>query len=121
MLSRYWLTHQRDVAPPTWVIDIFLELSIPYENILTVLERLFFNEEPPFQGRNRRNIANCIIYVVHCWFEDSSRGGRLVFGGAENAAAVAETLRSVVSAGVLDEATTEQARLLRLRVEHVLR
>jgi nuclear pore complex protein Nup155 len=121
MLSRYSLTFQRNVAPPTWVVDLFLDLSVPPEAVLAVLESLFFSGEPPFQGRTRRFVANDIVYVTRRWFEESARRGGIVFGGEDNIVAVAETLRSVLSAGVLDDHVAEEARILRMRIEQVLR
>ena len=121
MLSRYAFTHQRGVGPQTWVVDVFLDLHVPYETLVAVLENMFFNEEAPFQGRNRRVPATYLVYVIQRWWEDSTRAGGLALGGVENCIAMSDTLRVVMTAGVLEEGPMEVARVLRANIEQVLR
>lgn len=121
MLANYSIANLQNSAPPNWVIDIFLDLSAPYETLLSTLESMFYADEPPLNGRNRRFIANDIVYMSRRWYEESVRGGGLAFGGEENAVAVAEALRVVMGAGVLDQEMMEEARVMSARVEQVLR
>ena len=121
MLFRYYLTEQRDSAPPTWPVDIFVKLSVPYESIIPTLEIIFINNESPFTGRNRRVVAQNILYVVRRWLEDTSAGGGLLLGGEDNLVAVAGTLRAILSSGSLDEKESEEARILTTKIDQALR
>ncbi|KAL8896085.1 MAG: hypothetical protein Q9192_003271 [Flavoplaca navasiana] len=120
MLKRYAFNFQHNVGPATWVVDIFTDLQVPYEAIYAVLENMFYNDEAPFQGRNRRLIGNDIVYVARAWFQDSIRGSGTVFGGEDNALAVSEMLHTVMQSG-LDERRLEECQNLRMRIENMLR
>ncbi|KAK5149498.1 hypothetical protein LTR04_007040 [Oleoguttula sp. CCFEE 6159] len=117
MLEKYAFEHQRGKGPATWVVDTFLDLSVPYETVLPILEAMFYNDEAPFEGRNRKYIANDMLYVIHRWFVDSSRSGTVVFGSDENAAAISETLKVLLQNGGMDEARVEQCELLRVKID----
>jgi len=108
-------------GPPHWPVDLFVEVQTPYEILLTALENIFYGNEPPFNGQNRRSVAKAIVYVCQKWFDTSLRSGGIEFGGEENAVAVAETLQAVVAAGVLDQRGLEGARVLLGKVEQALR
>lgn len=121
MLANYAVTNIQNSGPPNWVIDVFLDLNAPCETLLSTLETMFYADEAPLNGRNRRFIANDIIYLSRRWYENSVKGGGLAFGSEENAVAVAEALRVVIGAGVLDQDMSEEARGLSAKVEQVLR
>lgn len=146
MLSRYAFEFQRNIGPATWVIDTFLDLSVPHESLLTVLEAMFYADEVPFRGRNRRYIARDIVHVIKLWFTQStgmlgigmnggadslgmslgmSGGGERMFGSEENAGAVVELLRAVTDEDPLamgvERNEREEWRVLRMRVEAALR
>ncbi|KAI9844451.1 MAG: hypothetical protein M1838_002187, partial [Thelocarpon superellum] len=96
LLEAYAIEYQRAVGPSTWVIDTFLALLVPYEALLPVLEAIFYNDEPPFTGRNRRYIAEHIYYVCEKWFVEGIRSGSgRILGGDGNAAAVTNLLAVV--------------------------
>ncbi|KAI9824104.1 MAG: hypothetical protein M1832_002174 [Thelocarpon impressellum] len=121
MLEAYAYEHQRGVGPPSWVIDTFLAAQVPYDALLPVLEGMFYNDEPPFRGRNRRHIADEILYVSQRWFaEDVRSGGGSVLGGDANAAGVAHLL-GVVGESPAGEAKRGEFRELRGRIEAFLR
>lgn len=120
MLERYAIEFQKGVGPETWVVDTFIDVSVPYESLFPVLESMYYNDEAPFQGRNRRFIANDIIYVVRRWFQDSSRDAGKSLGGESNALAISQTLSMLQQAG-LDRQREEECQSLRLRIEHMLR
>ena len=120
MIFRYYLTQQREVAPVTWPVDIFLNLSIPFESIVSTLETIFANSEAPFTGRNRRIVSENLVYVIRRWYADTALSGGIVLGGEDNLSAVASTLRAVLSAGVLDDRETEEARVLAMRINQAL-
>ncbi|KAL8709320.1 MAG: hypothetical protein Q9220_005913 [cf. Caloplaca sp. 1 TL-2023] len=120
MLKRYAFNFQHNVGPETWVLDLFIDLQVPFEAIYGVLENMFYNDEPPFQGRNRRLIGNDIVYVARLWFQDSIRGSGALFGGEDNAIAVSEMLHTVMQSG-LDERRLEESQNLRMRIETMLR
>ena len=121
MLETYAHEHQRGVGPPRWVIDTFLAASVPYGALLPVLEAMFYNDEPPFTGRNRRYIADDILYVCQKWFEEDARGGGdSILGGEENALAVSHLL-GVVGESAAGETKKGEWRELRARIEAFLR
>lgn len=74
ILERYAFEFQNGVGPRSWPVDCLIGVDVPFESLFTVLEGMFYNDEAPFQGRNRRYIANDIMYVVELWFQNSSRG-----------------------------------------------
>ena len=120
MLKTYEFDYQRDIGPATWVVDLFIELDIPFEAILGPLEAMFRYNERPFHGANRRCIANDIVYVLQRWFQQSSQRAGMVFGSEANAAEISHTLLMLTQNG-LDEARVEQCQVLRTRIEHILR
>ena len=120
MLERYAFEFQRNVGPAHWVIDVFLDLQVPYDVILSVLERMFYNDEAPFQGRNRKHIADDILYICRRWYEDTIRTVQQPFGGHETVAAVSQLLRLVTENGI-DPDKREECATLRQRLEQFLR
>ena len=121
ILEKYAFEFQNGVGPRTWPMDSLIGVDVPFESLFTVLEGMFYNDEAPFQGRNRRYIANDIIYVVGLWFQDSSRGAGKVLGGEDNAAAITQTLMMLQQSGMLDEEMLDECRSLRARIELMLR
>ena len=119
-IRKYALEFQTGVGPDTWVVDTFVDLQVPFESILSALEEMFYRDEAPFQGRNRRFIANDIIYIVGLWYRDSSRGAGVAFGGESNAEAISQLLQVLLQSD-LDDQRAEQCQALRLRIEHTLR
>lgn len=120
MLKRYAHHFQPETGSETWVLDIFIDLQIPFESIYATLENMFYNDEPPFQGRKRRLIGNDLVYIARMWFQDSIRGSGSPFGGEDNAAAVSQLLHLVMQSG-LDERRLEEFQNLRMRIETLLR
>lgn len=121
ILQKYAFEYQNGVGPRTWPMDTLIGVDVPFESLSTVLEGMFYNDEAPFQGRNRRYIANDIIYIAGLWFQDSNRGTGKIFGGEGNAAAITQILMMLQQSGLLDEKTMDECRALRVRIEHMLR
>ncbi len=121
MLERYAFEYQRLVGPPTWVVDTFLDLSVPYESLISTLEAMFYNDEIPFRGKNRKYIATDMFHVIQRWFAESSQMGikGALFGGEENARVISQTL-GVLAANGLDERQVEEASVLKTRIEHMV-
>ncbi|KAL5340402.1 Non-repetitive/WGA-negative nucleoporin C-terminal-domain-containing protein [Aspergillus crustosus] len=120
MLERYALEHQRNVGPPTWVIDTFFDLGVPHETIYSVLESMYYTDEAPFHGSNRRIIARDLLYTIEHWFHDTVRLGGVVFGSDVIAERVVEMLVLLQQGGI----TAEQmavAHELRARISDILR
>lgn len=123
ILERYAFEHQRNEAPPHWVVDIFLSLEIPHERLYDVLETMFFTNEHPFVGSNRRFIADDLIYIISGWFHDTTKVSGVVFGSEPAAERVEELLTVMLQnaqvAG-LDERILGQTRILRERIASLL-
>lgn len=120
MLEKYAFEFQRDNGPPTWVIDTFLDLQVPYESILRALENLFESSEAPFHGRNRRVISNDLIYVIQRWYQDTERAGGRILGGDSSAQDISQLLLRVQTSG-LGEQKVEECCALRMKIEQMLR
>ena len=122
MLERYSLEFQRHVRATYWVVDLFLDLGVAHDALFTVLEAMFYTDEAPFHGSNRRYIAKDLLYLLEGWFRESARLGGMVFGGDSQAERVSEILLMIMQAGT---ATTpeisERCQELRQRIEDLLR
>ncbi|KAK4983915.1 hypothetical protein LTR66_008670 [Elasticomyces elasticus] len=122
MLEVYAQEFQRNVGPSTWAVDLFLELGVTHETLLPILEQMFYSDEAPFDGQNRRIIAEQVVHVVTRWVADSDRNGdRMLFGSEENAAGVDDVLRSLTANRDLQGAKREEADEIRARIAQALR
>ena len=121
LLEKYAFTMQRHVGPPTWVIDSLAQIGVPFETLFPVLEGMFYNDEQPFHGRNRKVIAEEIIYVVTLWIQETSRGKERMLGGEHNAEAVSQMLLLLQQSGGLDPMKVEEAVNMRQSIESMLR
>jgi nuclear pore complex protein Nup155 len=98
----------------TWPIDVFLKLNAPFESLVATLEALWYAQEPPFAGRNRKLLVKWIIYLVEQWATVSRRTGAL-FGGPENAIGLAEVMRIILGSDVLGRDMDDQSWIQRAR------
>lgn len=121
ILERYAFEFQRGVGPRQWPMDCLVGVGVPFESLFTVLEGMFYNDEAPFQGRNRRYVAHDIIYIAGLWFQDSNRGTGKILGGEGSAAAITQTLMMLQQSGLLEGEDLEECRMLRGRIEQILR
>lgn len=121
MLERYIIQPQEEHPPPSWAIDIMLELDIPHETLLPVLEQLYYSNEHPFVGSKRKIVASKMVYLLQKWFEASVRSGeRILFGSEENASTVQDCLASLLR-GDLDPTWRQQAEALAARIAQAMR
>ncbi|KAJ5080892.1 hypothetical protein N7456_013602 [Penicillium angulare] len=121
MLERYSLEHQRHVSPPHWVVDLFLDLGVAHESVYTVLEAMYYTDEAPFQGNNRRYIATDLMYLLSGWFHESMRLGGMVFGSEHMALAISETLLLLHQGGQPNGSDVmEQSLILRQRISDLM-
>lgn len=123
LLERYSLEYAQGVAPHTWVLDTLTDIAVPYDALYHALESLFYADEAPFHGRNRRFLARDIVAVVARWLQDSDRRvrGAQVLGGEASAAGVSQCLGLVERCGGVDQLVVEECRVLRARIERILR
>ncbi|KAE8146954.1 Non-repetitive/WGA-negative nucleoporin C-terminal-domain-containing protein [Aspergillus avenaceus] len=121
MLERYALEHQRGVGPPTWVVDLFLDLGVTHETLYAVLESMYYTDEAPFHGSNRKYIAKDLLYLIEHWFHDTVRLGGTVFGSDVVAASITETLLLLQQGGNIPPEQMQLANELRTRIEDILR
>ena len=98
----------------TWPIDVLVRLNAPFEYIVATFEALWYAQEAPFTGRNRKLLVKWIVYVVEQWGVTSRRTGAS-FGSAENAIGLTEFLRNVLSSDTLGRDAEDQAWLQRAR------
>ncbi|CBX90890.1 hypothetical protein IAQ61_002360 [Plenodomus lingam] len=98
----------------TWHLDVFITLNAPFEALIATLEALWYAQEAPFTGRNRKLLVKWIVYTIEQWSLSSRRMG-VLFGGAENAIGLAELLRIVLGSDVLGRDVEDQAWVQRAR------
>lgn len=121
MLERYALEFQRNVGPATWVVDLFLDLGVAHESLYAVLETMYYTDEAPFHGSNRRVIAHDLLYLLNGWFHETVRLGGIVFGSDIVAERVSEMLLLLQQSGVISGEQLEIAHDLRSRIDDILR
>ena len=121
MLERYAIEHQRHVGPATWVVDLFLDLGVAHESLYAVLEAMYYTDEAPFHGSNRRYIAHDLLYLLDNWFHETVRLGGMVFGSDIVAERVSETLLLLQQGGGITPEQLEMAHTLRSRIDELLR
>lgn len=120
ILERYSLEHQRQEGGAHWVIDLFLELGVAFESLYAVLEAMYYTDEAPFQGSNRRYIASDLVYLLHGWFQDSAQLGGIVFGSEAAAERVSETLLLMQQEPHNTDAVREMSEKLRVAISDLL-
>lgn len=120
MLERYALEYQRGVGPVTWVVDLFLDLGVAHETVYAVLEGMYYTDEAPFHGGNRKYVARDLLYLIEYWFHETVRLGGTVFGSDLVAERILETLLLLQQGGIPPE-QMEVAHELRRRIEECLR
>lgn len=121
MLKRYAFEFQNGIGPSTWVVDVFIDINVPFETLFGVLESIFYANENPFVGQNRRHVADDLLYVVRLWVQQSTRDNDMILGSQENVAAVSQALQVLVQHGGLDRNKKEECQVLRTRIEYSMR
>jgi nuclear pore complex protein Nup155 len=119
-LEAYAMTFQNGVGPRTWLMDLFIHVGYPYGTIISVLQTLFYNDTAPFVGRNKKILADHILYVCEQWYEDCIRSNQRLFGSEENAQEISQMLRELIETGLQGE-EQEQANELRRKIERSFR
>jgi nuclear pore complex protein Nup155 len=107
----------RDVsfnANLTWPIDVLVRLPAPFEYLVATFEALWYAQEAPFAGRNKKLLAKWSIYTIEQWGVASRRSGTL-FGSPENAIGLAEFMRVLLSSDAFGREVEDQAWLQRGR------
>lgn len=113
-LEKYAIDPKRQPPPPdAWALDLFLELEIPHETLLPVLEQMYYSNEQPFTGTKRKLVAAKMVYLIGRWFEASERSGeRVLFGSEECFSTVQDCLSILIRQGQLPDASKRQAEAL---------
>jgi nuclear pore complex protein Nup155 len=115
MVEAYAFEYQRGVGPPSWVIDLFLSVGIPHGTLFAILEGMFYNDEAPFQGRNRSIIAGEMFTVIKEWYAHCRRMNQVIFGSLEKAQEITDALVMLMQNG-LNQADREGAEILRAKI-----
>ena len=98
----------------TWPIDVLIRLNAPFEYLVATFEALWYAQEAPFSGRNKKLLVKWIFYTIEQWGIISRRSGAQ-FGSAENAIGLAEFLRVLLSSETLGRDADDQQWLQRAR------
>lgn len=123
MLEKYGFEHQRNVAPANWVIDLFLDLQVPYESLFDTLEAIFYANDVPFLGVNRKVIGNDLIELVGRWLNDTMRGGGIILNSEQGALRVDQMMQALIQEGKragMDDGMMQMSRLIRERIAQLL-
>ena len=107
----------RDLLPNanlTWPIDVLVRLNAPFEYLVATFEAIWYAQEAPFAGRNKKLVVKWTIHTIEQWGILSRRSGAL-FGSAENAIGLAEFLRVVLGSDTLGRDPDDQHWLQRAR------
>ncbi|TKA31276.1 hypothetical protein B0A50_02121 [Salinomyces thailandicus] len=97
LLTRYSLEPQEVHPPANWALQILLDLEIPHESLLPILESLYYGNEHPFTGNRRKIIVSQIVFLISDWVAVSERGGeRVVLGSEENASLAMDCLTGLL-------------------------
>jgi len=103
----------------TWPIDLFLDLSIPHETLVTVLEDLFYSPEAFWtKEKVKSRVAQVLIYTIDAWFDATARAQ--AFGSDENAVKMLELVKEVLGYRSLGRDGKEEAERVREKIERVL-
>ncbi|KAL1590668.1 hypothetical protein WHR41_00751 [Cladosporium halotolerans] len=123
MLERFAIEPTSQGSPSNWAIDVFLDVDVPHEALLPVLEQIYYGNEQPFVGTQRRVIAAHMVYVVQSWLEGSSRRGeRIPFGSEENASLCVDLLRGLLAArDALVGVERQEAEQLQSAIQRLMR
>ncbi|KAG9238935.1 putative nucleoporin [Amylocarpus encephaloides] len=92
MIEKYAVEFQANVANVYWVPDLFLEVNIPHETLIQILQSMWYNNVAPFAGRNRVVLANHIVHVCEHWYETCISTNTRLFGSDDNAQDISELL-----------------------------
>lgn len=107
----------------TWPIDVLVRLNAPFESLVATLESLWYAQEHPFAGRNRKLLVKWLVYAVEQWDVVSRRTGAH-FGGVENAIGLSDLLRVVLGSEILgreDREWADRARNVKATVDEAAR
>lgn len=108
------------MAPTGWVIDLLVTCKVHYEALLQPLESLFYNQQFPFAGPNRRYVADELLHLVREWFADCVRNNARLFGSEHTAMVVSQTMSMLAQSGVLDAEQQREAQDLLRKIERAL-
>ncbi|KIW06004.1 uncharacterized protein PV09_03185 [Verruconis gallopava] len=104
-----------------WTTALLLDLGIPHEAIVTTLEDLFYNQEPPWREKKYKTaVAKLLAADLAAWCEESRRGGGVPFGSEENGAVALNMVRGILEGGVLVGRDKEMIERVKELVERVV-
>jgi nuclear pore complex protein Nup155 len=107
-------------ASPTWVPDLFIHVKFSHESIVATLQNMYYNETQPFVGRNKRVLAEHIVYVCQQWYNDCIRNNKAIFGSDDNAREIDELLQTLTEAQAFAPQERDQAMALRRSIANYL-
>lgn len=121
MLKRYAFEYQQGIGPETWVVDVMVEIGVPFETLYTVLESMLYGEEAPFHGARRRHVANDLLHLIQLWYRATARGNGTELGGRDSAAAVEVTMDFMQHNNSISPDRVEEFRVLMGKIRAVMR
>lgn len=96
---------QRDVGPPSWVVDTLLDAGVSHDVLLRILDDMFWRNEVPFEGNSRRRLVRDAVFTADKWFSESLKGrsfggARTTIGSGFKPEAVVQLLEAYLRSGV---------------------
>ncbi|KAL2061523.1 hypothetical protein VTL71DRAFT_6900 [Oculimacula yallundae] len=99
LLETYAVNKQNQLAPRTWLPDLFLEVGFSPEAILHVLNDMWSNTTPPFTGNRKSILAGHMVYVMEHWYQECIRTNTPLYGSTSNADSIKDLLNELQRAG----------------------
>lgn len=118
LIESYAINYPSRGAPATWVPDLFLHVKFSHESIVATLQNLYYNGVQPFVGRNKRVLADHILYTCQKWYHDCVRNNKALFGSDNNAIEIDELLAALEAEFAQPE--RDQALALRQSIANYL-
>ncbi|KAK6340747.1 hypothetical protein TWF696_009071 [Orbilia brochopaga] len=127
MLEIYAAENVPDTMHSSWVPQTFLDAGVSAELLLRILDGMFYRDEVPFSGSNRKKLVRDAVYVADKWFRSAlkRRGKTTLFGGGEQVEGgfkkqyVITTLEryKAILSGPADEAIREKLERLLIEIK----
>lgn len=100
MLEKYALEFQFQIGPRIWLPELFIEVGFTYENILSILQDMWYQNIAPFTDRRRRILSEHILYIIEQWYEECMRANGRLFGSDDIAKSIVELLDAFASSNL---------------------
>ncbi|KAF3924754.1 hypothetical protein AA313_de0209947 [Arthrobotrys entomopaga] len=129
MLEVYAVENVPDTMHTSWVPQTFLDAGVSAELLLRIIDGMFYRDEVPFNGSNRKKLVRDAVYVAEKWFRSALKkrtktnlfgGGDQIEGGFKRQYVVTtlERYKGILT-GPSDEAMKEKLERLLIEIRRI--